>query len=203
MNGKEVASYYRQKIKAETEEYAAMYGRRPVLAVVLVGNDPASISYVTSKRQACEEMGFGHKDYTLEADTSEAELLSLVDQLNRDEDVDGILVQFPTPDQIDDEKVILAISPEKDVDGLHPVNAGLTLMGRDGFASCTPKGILALLDYYHIPVDGKRVADAERKGCDCDSLQYPYQGSCFHHKGKRYHHCCSRTCQYCNCRHGL
>ena len=157
MNGKEVASYYRQKIKTETEEYAAMYGRRPVLAVVLVGNDPASISYVTSKRQACEEMGFGHKDYTLEADTSEAELLSLVDQLNRDEDVDGILVQFPTPDQIDDEKVILAISPEKDVDGLHPVNAGLTLMGRDGFSSCTPKGILALLDYYNIPVDGKRV----------------------------------------------
>ena len=99
MNGKEVASYYRQKIKAETEEYAAMYGRRPVLAVVLVGNDPASVSYVTSKRQACEEMGFGHKDYTLDADTSEAELLSLVDQLN----------SLEIPDEAVDEEAVFRV----------------------------------------------------------------------------------------------
>lgn len=157
INGKEVAEFYRQRIKAETSRFYTYSGKKPCLAVVLVGNDPASISYVSSKKTACEEMGFDHLDYTLDENTSEEELLSLVDNLNRDERVDGILVQFPTPDQIDDDKVMQAIDPAKDVDGLNPVNAGLTLMGKESFVSCTPKGILALLDYYKIPTDGKKV----------------------------------------------
>ena len=157
MSGRQVAACHRQRIEAETRAYAERTGRRPCLAVVLVGNDPASISYVTSKRKACEEMGFEHRDYELDEATSEADLLALISKLNRDDDVDGILVQFPTPAQIDDDKVVLAIDPAKDVDGLHPVNAGLALMGREGFVSCTPKGILALLDYYGIATDGRRV----------------------------------------------
>lgn len=157
MSGRQVAACHRQRIEAETRAYVERTGRRPCLAVVLVGNDPASISYVTSKRKACEEMGFEHRDYELDGATSEADLLALISRLNGDDDVDGILVQFPTPAQIDDDKVVLAIDPAKDVDGLHPVNAGLVLMGREGFVSCTPKGILALLDYYGIATDGRRV----------------------------------------------
>ena len=157
MSGRQVAACHRQRIEAETRAYVERTGRRPCLAVVLVGNDPASISYVTSKRKACEEMGFEHRDYELDGATSEADLLALISRLNVDDDVDGILVQFPTPAQIDDDKVVLAIDPAKDVDGLHPVNAGLVLMGREGFVSCTPKGILALLDYYGIATDGRRV----------------------------------------------
>lgn len=157
MSGRQVAACHRQRIDAETRAYVERTGRRPCLAVVLVGNDPASISYVTSKRKACEEMGFEHRDYELDGATSEADLLALISRLNGDDDVDGILVQFPTPAQIDDDKVVLAIDPAKDVDGLHPVNAGLALMGREGFVSCTPKGILALLDYYGIATDGRRV----------------------------------------------
>lgn len=157
MSGRQVAACHRQRIVAETRAYVERTGRRPCLAVVLVGNDPASISYVTSKRKACEEMGFEHRDYELDGATSEADLLALISRLNVDDDVDGILVQFPTPAQIDDDKVVLAIDPAKDVDGLHPVNAGLVLMGREGFVSCTPKGILALLDYYGIATDGRRV----------------------------------------------
>ena len=157
MSGRQVAACHRQRIEAETRAYVERTGRRPCLAVVLVGNDPACISYVTSKRKACEEMGFEHRDYELDGATSEADLLALISRLNGDDDVDGILVQFPTPAQIDDDKVVLAIDPAKDVDGLHPVNAGLVLMGREGFVSCTPKGILALLDYYGIATDGRRV----------------------------------------------
>ena len=157
INGKEVAAFYRQRIKAETERLYAHCGKKPCLAVVLVGSNPASISYVNSKKAACDEMGFDHSDYTLEENTEEDELLSLIDDLNKDDKVDGILVQFPTPPQIDDEKIMQAIDPSKDVDGLNPVNAGLALMGKDGFVPCTPKGILALLDYYRIPTDGKKV----------------------------------------------
>lgn len=157
IDGKETARVYREKIKKETEEFFLRTGKRPVLAVILVGNDPASISYVTSKKSACDSLGFGHKDFTLNENTREEELLELIRKLNEDNETDGILVQFPVPPQINEEHVILAISPEKDVDGLHPVNAGLTLMGKEGFVSCTPKGIIALLDRYNIPTDGKRV----------------------------------------------
>lgn len=157
MSGKEAAAHYRAITRDGAAEYEKEYGRKPCLAVVLVGSDPASVSYVTSKKAACEEVGFDHRDFTLPEETTQEELLGLVGELNSDDSVDGILVQFPTPPQIDDETVMLAISPEKDVDGLHPANAGLTLMGKGVLASCTPKGILALLDYYQVPVSGKRV----------------------------------------------
>ena len=157
MSGKEVATSCKDRIKADTASFVSRTGHRPTLAVILVGDDPASVSYVTSKKASCEELGFAHRDYCLPATASEDELLSLVGSLNRDDEVDGILVQFPTPSQIDDEKIILAISPDKDVDGLNPVNAGLCLMGQEGFIPCTPKGILAILDYYGIPTDGQRV----------------------------------------------
>ena len=157
MDGKEVASFHRERIRKEVASFVAASGHRPTLAVVLVGDDPASVSYVTSKKAACEEVGMAHRDWHLPASTTQAELLELVGNLNADNGIDGILVQFPTPDQIDDEAIMLAIAPEKDVDGLSPVNAGLTLMGRESLVSCTPKGILAILDYYNIDTDGKRV----------------------------------------------
>ena len=221
MSGRQVAACHRQRIVAETRAYVERTGRRPCLAVVLVGNDPASISYVTSKRKACEEMGFEHRDYELDGATSEADLLALISRLNVDDDVDGILVQFPTPAQIDDDKVVLAIDPAKDVDGLHPVNAGLVLMGREGFVSCTPKGILALLDYYGIATDGRRVCIIGRsnlvgkplaallmqKGRDatvtvCNTHTHAYTQSGSDNPRKRHHHRRRRACRHSWCRHG-
>ena len=157
MDGKEVASFHRDRIGRSVAAFTEKTGHRPTLAVVLIGDDPASVSYVTSKKAACEEVGIAHRDWHLPSDTSQEELLDLVAELNGNAEVDGILVQFPTPPQIDDERIMLAIAPEKDVDGLNPVNAGLTLMGRDSLVSCTPKGILAILDYYRIETDGRRV----------------------------------------------
>lgn len=157
IDGRQVASLERQRIKEGVDAFSSAYGCPPSLAVVLVGDDPASISYVTSKQQACEELGIRHVDYKLDASTSEDELLALVETLNKDDDIDGILVQFPTPAQIDDEHIMMAIAPGKDVDGLNPVNAGLTLMGRPSLVPCTALGILVLLDHYSISTSGKRV----------------------------------------------
>ena len=142
MSGKEVAASCKERIKADTASFVSRTGHRPTLAVILVGDDPASVSYVTSKKASCEELGFAHRDYCLPATASEDELLSLVGSLNRDDEVDGILVQFPTPSQIDDEKIILAISPDKDVDGLNPVNAGLCVIGRSNLVGKPVAGLL-------------------------------------------------------------
>lgn len=152
LDGKALAAKIKERVRAE----AAALPRRPGLAVVLVGNDPASRVYVTSKRKDCEECGFYSEEYALLEDTTQAELLELVETLNGREDIDGILVQLPLPKHLDEETVLQAIDPAKDVDGFHPMNAGNLLIGRPGFLPCTPAGVMDLLDEYGIDPAGKR-----------------------------------------------
>ncbi len=151
LDGKALAG----KIKEQVREEAAALPRRPGLAVVLVGNDPASRVYVTSKRKDCEECGFYSEEYALLEDTTQDELLELVETLNGREDIDGILVQLPLPGHLNEEAVIEAISPKKDVDGFHPMSAGNLLIGRPGFLPCTPAGVMELLDEYGVEPAGK------------------------------------------------
>ena len=151
LDGKALAA----KIKARVRSEAETLPRKPGLAVVLVGNDPASRVYVTSKRKDCEECGFYSEEYALLEDTTQSELLELVETLNDRADIDGILVQLPLPKHLDEEAVIQAIDPAKDVDGFHPMNAGNLLIGRPGFLPCTPAGVMDLLDEYGIDPAGK------------------------------------------------
>jgi len=155
LSGKEVSQAQLEQVKEEGIKFNEQFGRFPCLAVILVGDNPASQSYVKSKHKACVRLGFGHKDYHLPDETTETELLRLIDQLNTDTTVDGILVQLPLPKGLDEEKVIEAIDPNKDVDGFHPMNTGKLLTGLDGFVSCTPSGVMAILRYYHIETSGK------------------------------------------------
>lgn len=152
LDGKALAA----KIKDRVRQEAAGLPRRPGLAVVLVGSDPASRVYVTSKRRDCEECGFYSEEYALLEGTTQKELLELVESLNGREDIDGILVQLPLPEHLDEEAVIQAIDPAKDVDGFHPVNAGNLLIGQPGFLPCTPAGVMDLLDEYGVDPAGKR-----------------------------------------------
>lgn len=152
LDGKALAAKIKERVRGE----AAALPRRPGLAVVLVGNDPASRVYVTSKRKDCEECGFYSEEYALLADTTQAELIELVKTLNRREDIDGILVQLPLPKHLDEDAVIGAIDPAKDVDGFHPMNAGNLLIGRPGFLPCTPAGVMDLLEEYGVDPAGKR-----------------------------------------------
>jgi len=152
LDGKALAAKIKERVRGE----AAGLPRRPGLAVVLVGNDPASRVYVTSKRKDCEECGFYSEEYALLEDTTQEELLELVETLNGREDIDGILVQLPLPKHLDEEAVIQAIDPAKDVDGFHPMNAGNLLIGRPGFLPCTPAGVMDLLDEYGVDPAGKR-----------------------------------------------
>lgn len=154
IDGKHVSQEIRKRVARETEELAKT-GRRPGLATVLVGEDPASAVYVRNKNKTCGEVGFRSFEHHLPAETKESELLKLVDDLNRNPDVNGILVQLPLPKQIDSNKVLQAIDPRKDVDGFHPVNIGRLLTGDTAFAPCTPAGIIELLDFYRIGIEGK------------------------------------------------
>ena len=147
-----------QDVRAQAAKEAAELkekGISPCLAVVLVGENPASVSYVTAKEKALEEAGMEGKDIRLSADTTEAELLDLIDKLNKDTTVHGILVQLPLPKHIDEDKIIMAISPEKDVDGFHPVNVGNMMIGRRSYLPCTPHGVLVLLKTMNIETAGK------------------------------------------------
>jgi methylenetetrahydrofolate dehydrogenase (NADP+)/methenyltetrahydrofolate cyclohydrolase len=144
ISGKAVAKEVRRELKQRAAALVEQ-GVTPGLAVVLVGDDPASAIYVKNKTKACKKVGVEHFDHNLPASTSEQELLSLVDRLNRDPKVHGILVQLPLPDQIDSDKVIQSIDPAKDVDGFHPANLGRLLTGDPQFVPCTPLGILRLL----------------------------------------------------------
>jgi methylenetetrahydrofolate dehydrogenase (NADP+)/methenyltetrahydrofolate cyclohydrolase len=145
IDGKAAAASLRANVAAEVAKFRAATGRSPGLAVVLVGEDPASAVYVRSKGKATVEAGMQSIEHKLPIDTSEAELLALVDQLNIDPAVDGILVQLPLPPQIDANKVITRIDPDKDVDGFNPINAGRLAIGLPGFVPCTPLGCLKLL----------------------------------------------------------
>lgn len=147
-----------QQVRHKAAEEAAELGRQgiaPCLAVVLVGENPASVSYVTAKEKALEEAGMLGKDIRLPGDTTEFDLLGLIEELNQDDSVHGILVQLPLPSHIDEDKVIMAIRPEKDVDGFHPVNVGNMMIGRKSYLPCTPHGVLVLLQTMGIPTAGK------------------------------------------------
>jgi methylenetetrahydrofolate dehydrogenase (NADP+) / methenyltetrahydrofolate cyclohydrolase len=145
IDGKAAAAELRARVGVEVAKFRTEKGRVPGLAVVLVGEDPASTVYVRSKGKATLEAGMESFEHKLPADTGENELLDLVERLNADAKVDGILVQLPLPDHIDADKVLTSIDPDKDVDGFHPVNAGRLAIGLDGFVPCTPLGSLKLL----------------------------------------------------------
>lgn len=132
--------------------------RAPGLAVVLVGEDPASRVYVRNKEKGCAAAGFSHQTHRLPADVSLDRLLDLIDELNRTAEIDGILVQMPLPAHLDSARVLQAVDPAKDVDGFHPYNLGLLVSGLPGPVACTPRGVLRLLEHYEVPVAGRRVA---------------------------------------------
>jgi methylenetetrahydrofolate dehydrogenase (NADP+)/methenyltetrahydrofolate cyclohydrolase len=154
IDGKAVAAAVRERVRGEVAAYESEVGRVPVLATVLVGEDPASQIYIRNKHRACEEVGMGSVHHGLAATTGEAELLELVAALGRDEDIDGILVQLPVPEQIDPDAVVAAIDPGKDVDGLTPLNAGLLAHGMPGLVSCTPVGVMELLRHEEVELEG-------------------------------------------------
>ncbi len=154
IDGTLISQTVRSEVAARVKARVAAGLRAPGLAVVLVGEDPASQVYVGSKRRACEEVGFVSKSFDLPATTSEQELLTLIDQLNNDEQIDGILVQLPLPAGIDTTLVLERIIPEKDVDGFHPYNVGRLAQRIPKLRSCTPKGIITLLDRYNINLRG-------------------------------------------------
>ena len=142
-------------VKKQTEELKEKFGVTPGLAVVIVGDDPASRVYVNNKKKACEAVGFMSEEYALPAETTQEELLALVNKLNQKEDINGILVQLPLPKHLDDKAVIEAISPLKDVDAFHAVNVGKIMLGEYDFLPCTPAGVMEMLHSYDIPVEGK------------------------------------------------
>ena len=153
IDGKAVALEVRSGVAKKVSELKAK-GINPCLAVILVGENPASVSYVTGKRKALAEAGMEDRSVNLPESTTEEELLKIIDELNKDKTVHGILVQLPLPNHINEEKVILAIAPEKDVDGFHPVNVGNMMIGKKAFLPCTPHGILVLLEKAGIKTDG-------------------------------------------------
>ena len=154
IDGKTIAQQVRNEVAEQVKQRLAAGKRAPGLAVVLVGENPASQIYVASKRRACEEVGFLSRSYDLPAATSEAELLALIDQLNADEEIDGILVQLPLPAGIDNVKVLERIHPDKDVDGFHPYNIGRLAQRMPLLRPCTPRGIVTLLERYNIDTYG-------------------------------------------------
>ncbi|MCR4899600.1 MAG: bifunctional 5,10-methylene-tetrahydrofolate dehydrogenase/5,10-methylene-tetrahydrofolate cyclohydrolase, partial [Treponema sp.] len=154
IDGKQIAADVRAEVAAKVSELKKK-GVEPCLAVILVGENPASVSYVTGKRKALAEVGMTDRSIQLPESTSEAELLELIASLNADSSVHGILVQLPLPKHIDEDKVIMAIDPSKDVDGFHPVSVGNLMIGRPGFLPCTPHGIIVLLKKMGIETSGK------------------------------------------------
>ena len=155
IDGKHVASVLRESIKKETAEVLESTGKAPNLTVIIVGENPASQSYVRSKKKFATEVGFESDTCELPESTTEAEVLALIEKLNNDANVNGILVQLPLPAHIDEQTVIRAIAVEKDVDGFHPEQVGRLSIGLDTLEPCTPAGIIELLKYYDIQVSGK------------------------------------------------
>lgn len=157
INGKEISTKTKNMIKAEIEEIRKTGKRVPKLAVILVGDNQASQVYVRNKEKACAYVGMESLRINRDANFSEEDLLKLIDELNHDESVDGILVQLPLPKTIDEEKVLKAIAPEKDVDGFHPANIAKLFLNEEGFIPCTPYGMMVMLDEIGYDLDGKEV----------------------------------------------
>ena len=156
IDGKSLAKEVRAGVRERAEAFRDAHGRAPGLHVVLVGNDPASEVYVRNKERAAVRAQIAGEVHRLPADTSQAALLALVSELNRNDQIDGILVQLPLPTHLDDQAVVDAIDPSKDVDGLHPLNAGLLAVGRKGLRPCTPSGCMRMLDHIGYEPKGKR-----------------------------------------------
>ncbi len=154
LDGKAIAQDIRERLRGRVEDLAR-HGAQPGLGVVLVGDDPASTSYVNAKERACEDLGIKSVDHRLPESTSEAELLGIVEELNQDQTVHGILVQLPLPDHISADRVTMAIDPDKDVDGFHPVNLGRLLRGQECFWPCTPHGVIEILRAGGVKTEGK------------------------------------------------
>ena len=154
IDGKKISQQIKDGLKAEVPELAAK-GRHACLAVIQVGNDPASSVYVNNKKKACAYIGIESRAYELPEETTEDALVGLVKELNGDDSVNGILVQLPLPSHIDEDKIIRTISPDKDVDGFHPVSVGRLWIGEKGFLSCTPSGIIQLLKRSGITIEGR------------------------------------------------
>lgn len=154
IDGKKISQDIKDELRVQVADYKAQ-GIEVTLAVILVGEDPASCVYVRNKKKACEFVGIRSLSFELPADTTEEQLLSLIDELNQRADVNGILVQLPLPKHLDENKVIQAIDPRKDVDGFHPQSVGALSIGLPGFVSCTPAGIIQLLKRSHIAMEGK------------------------------------------------
>ena len=155
IDGKSVAASIRQDAAARAARFNEEYGRAPGLAVVIVGDNPASRVYVNSKKKACAECGIYSEEHALPEDTAEDDLLDLVRRLNSDPNIDGILVQLPLPDHISEDKVIEAITPAKDVDGFHPINVGNLVVGKPALRPCTPAGIMELIHRTGVQLKGK------------------------------------------------
>ncbi|MBA7479713.1 Bifunctional protein FolD protein [subsurface metagenome] len=157
LSGKELAEKMRQEMKSETDELKMRHNLVPGLAVVLIGDNPASLSYVKGKEKACAQVGILSREYKFDADYKEEQLLKLIRELNNDPLIHGILVQLPLPDHINEEEILYAIDPTKDVDGFHPVNIGKMMIGAPSFLPCTPHGIQQLLLRNNIEISGKHV----------------------------------------------
>ena len=154
IDGKKISQEIKEELKEKVAQMKAQ-GIERCLAVIQVGNDPASAVYVKNKKKACEYIGIRSASYELAEETTEEELLKLIEELNRQKDIDGILVQLPLPKHINEDRILLAIAPEKDVDGFHPVNVGNLSIGRPGYVSCTPAGVIQLLKRSGIEIEGK------------------------------------------------
>lgn len=156
IDGKHVSAVIRSNVAEEIAQFKAKHGVTPGLAVVIVGENPASMVYVRNKKKACDQVGINSYEVALSADVSETELIAKVNELNADPKVHGILVQLPLPAHINEEAVINAIDPKKDVDAFHPSNVGKIMIGNYSFLPCTPAGIMDLLEYYKVDVSGKK-----------------------------------------------
>jgi methylenetetrahydrofolate dehydrogenase (NADP+)/methenyltetrahydrofolate cyclohydrolase len=157
INGKDIASAIKIEIAEELKKIKRDTGKEAGLAVVLVGDDPASVVYVRNKKRACQEIGIRSSEYRLPKETSQEALLSLIISLNKNPEIHGILVQLPLPHHIQTIKIIEAIAPDKDVDGFHPINVGKLVANTASLISCTPLGVITLLDKSKIPIEGKKV----------------------------------------------
>lgn len=155
INGREISKSIKAKLAEKIVTFPEKYGSTPNLVVILVGEDPGSVSYVTGKAKAATEIGIRNTTIRRDESISEEELLALIDELNHDDDVDGVLVQLPLPKHIDEDKVIAAISPDKDVDAFHPYNVARLWLKQPCSLPCTPKGIIKLLKSYNVPIEGQ------------------------------------------------
>jgi len=156
IDGKAISKEVRVEITERTLAFKAKYGTAPGLAVIIVGNDPASQVYVRNKKRACEEVGFYSESYELAEDTTQQELISLIEKLNCDDKIHGILVQLPLPTHLDETEILLKIRPEKDVDAFHPYNVGKIMIGNHDFLPCTPAGVMVLLERSGVEIKGKK-----------------------------------------------